>query len=237
MLDSASSGRNARQHQYRQSPPIIPPSPTLSNPDMILPFDEGERESSTPSPPFNLPSFSHLQAFYENKPLPSLPGTDNSHGASYGPPVRPQKKNFPRHTWLQDSRDASRRLSDIGEEDTGLSLRKGEGSGNLSLASQGSVPRLASSPVLYGRGEKETRDQKAWSSSSGSTISVVSMSEPPPQEVTQNNADGSGVLANEEVQGVTSIVKGKGPDDELSSAILESEAERILENAKKKLTV
>ncbi|KAF4165761.1 hypothetical protein CNMCM6936_007380 [Aspergillus lentulus] len=237
MLDSASSGRNARQHQYRQSPPIIPPSPTLSNPDMILPFDEGERESSTPSPPFNLPSFSHLQAFYENKPLPSLPGTDNSHGASYGPPVRPQKKNFPRHTWLQDSRDASRRLSDIGEEDTGLSLRKGEGSGNLSLASQGSVPRLASSPVLYGRGEKETRDQKAWSSSSGSTISVVSMSEPPLQEVTQNNADGSGALANEEVQGVTSIVKGKGPDDELSSAILESEAERILENAKKKLTL
>ncbi|PKX94325.1 uncharacterized protein P174DRAFT_460406 [Aspergillus novofumigatus IBT 16806] len=205
---------------------------------MILPFDEGERESSTPSPPFNLPSFSHLQAFYENKPLPSLPGNDSSHGAPYGPPVRPQKKNFPRHTRLQDSRDASRRLSDIGEEDTGSSLRTGEGSGNLSLASPGFAPRLASSPVLYGRGEKETRerDQKAWSSSSGSTISVGSMSEPPLQDATQNNADGSGALTNEEVQGVMSIAKQKGPDDELSSAILESEAERILENAKKKLT-
>ncbi|KAH1363883.1 hypothetical protein KXX63_005431 [Aspergillus fumigatus] len=237
MLDSASSGRNARQHQHRQSPPIIPPSPTLSNPDMILPFDEGERESSTPSPPFNLPSLSHLQAFYRDKTLPNLPGTDSPHSAPYGPSGRPPKKNFPRHTWLQDSRDASRRLSDIGEEDTGSSPRKGEGSGNLSLASHGSASRLASSPVLHERGEKETRDQKTWSSSSGSTISVVSVSEPPPQEVTPNHADGSGVSTNEEVQGVMSIVKEKGPDDELSSAILESEAERILENAKKKLTL
>ncbi|KAF7163668.1 hypothetical protein CNMCM5623_008474 [Aspergillus felis] len=235
MLDSASLGRNARQHRHQQSPPIIPPSPTLSNPDMILPFDEGERESSTPSPPFNLPSFSHLQAFYENKPLPSLPGTDNSHGASYGPSVRPQKKNFPRHTWLQDSRDASRRLSDIGEEDTGSSARKGVGSWNLGLESHGSAPRLASSPVLYGPGEKETRDQKAWSSSSGSTISAVSVSEPPLQEMTKNNADDPGALASEEVQGV--VATEKGPDDEFSSAILESEAERILENAKKKLTL
>ncbi|GIC92054.1 uncharacterized protein Aud_008511 [Aspergillus udagawae] len=236
MLDSASSGRNARQHRHQRSPPIIPPSPTLSNPDMILPFDEGERESSTPSPPFNLPSFSHLQAFYENKPLPSLPGTDNSHGAPYGPSVRPQK-NFPRHARLQESRDASRRLSDIGEEDTGAWPRKGEGSGNLSLASHGSAPRLASSPVLYGRGEKETRDQKTWSSSSGSTISAVSVSEPPLQEMTKNNADGSGALDSEEVPGVMSVAKQKGPDDEFSSAILESEAERILENAKKKLTL
>ncbi|KAF7159604.1 hypothetical protein CNMCM6106_006920 [Aspergillus hiratsukae] len=236
MLESASSGRNAQHHRHQQSPPIIPPSPTLSNPDMILPFDEGERESSTPSPPFNLPSLSHLQAFYENKPLPSLPGTDNSHGAPYGGPVRPQKKNFPRHTWLQDSRDACRRLSDIGEEDAGSPPHKGK-TGNLSLASHASVPRLASSPVLYGRGEKETRDSKAWSrsSSSGSTISAVS--EPSLQEGTKNNADGSGASTSEEAQGVTSVAKEKGPDDEFSSVILESEAERILENAKKKLTL
>lgn len=203
---------------------------------MILPFDEGERESSTPSPPFNLPSLSHLQAFYENKPLPSLPGTDNSHGAPNGPPVRPQKKNFPRHTWLQDSRDACRRLSDIGEEEAGSPPHKGK-TGNLSPALHGAVPRLASSPILYGRGEMEKRDSKTWSrsSSSGSTISAVS--ERSLQEGTKNNADGSGTSTSEEVQGVTSVAKEKGPDDEFSSAILESEAERILENAKKKLTV
>jgi hypothetical protein len=57
------------------------------------------------------------------------------------------------------------------------------------------------------------------------------------QEGTKNNADGSGTSTSEEVQGVTSVAKEKGPDDEFSSAILESEAERILENAKKKLTV
>ncbi|RHZ46374.1 uncharacterized protein CDV56_100694 [Aspergillus thermomutatus] len=235
MLDSASSGRNARHHQHQQPPPIIPPSPTLSNPDMILPFDVGERESSTPSPPFNLPSLSHLQAFYENKPLPSLPGTDSSHGAPYPPSIRPQKKNFPRHTWLQDSRDASRRLSDIGEEDAGSSPHKGGGSGNLGLASRGSAPKLASSPVLYEQGEKETRDHKAWSSSSGSTVGAVS--ELSLREVTKNDSDGSGALTSEEVQGVTSVAEEKGPDDEFSSAILESEAERILENAKKKLTL
>jgi cell division protein FtsL len=63
------------------------------------------------------------------------------------------------------------------------------------------------------------------------------MSEAPLQDATQSNADGSGASTNEEVQDVMSIVQEKGPDDELSSAILESEAERILENAKKKLTV
>lgn len=36
---------------------------------------------------------------------------------------------------------------------------------------------------------------------------------------------------------IASAVKGKGPGDEFSSAILSSEAERILDNAKKRLTV
>jgi hypothetical protein len=36
---------------------------------------------------------------------------------------------------------------------------------------------------------------------------------------------------------VASAAKGKGPGEEFSSAILSSEAERILENAKKRLTV
>jgi hypothetical protein len=49
--------------------------------------------------------------------------------------------------------------------------------------------------------------------------------------------------ASNEIKGIpdkntiASAVKGKGPGDEFSSAILSSEAERILDNAKKRLTV
>ncbi|EAW07791.1 uncharacterized protein ACLA_025080 [Aspergillus clavatus NRRL 1] len=234
MLDSTASGRNARQHP--QPAPIIPPSPTLSNPDMILPFDEGERESSTPSPPFNLPSLSHLQGFYERKPLPSLPGANNPAPGQLLPPSNwSQKKNFARHAWASDTRDVSRRLSDIGEEDASSSSppRKGGYSGSLTVTSRGPGPKLASSPVLYGRGEKEARENGAWSSSSGSTISGASESSL--REEASNRADPA---KDEIVQlGVESAVEQKGPDDALSSAILSSEAERILENAKKKLTL
>ncbi|KAF7594107.1 hypothetical protein BBP40_010105 [Aspergillus hancockii] len=244
MLHSSSSAEDGR-HQ-RQLPPAIPPSPTLSNPDMILPY-EVERESSTPSPPFNLPSLSHLQSFYNNRPFPS---DNNGNGAA---PVfhRPQKKPFPRHTWQHDALEASRRLSDIGEEDTssnssvvgfGPSLQVTH---NRRPAGSPASQRVAEDPEAKEAGER--------SSSSSSTISGAS--EPSSLEGSKTRQAGQGAsqvgrvvdqdqlieavrIMKESANGrVVSTTEEGGPGDELSSVILSGEAERILENAKKRLTL
>lgn len=93
---------------------------------------------------------------------------------------------------------------------------------------------------------------KAWSSSS-STVSAgsarVSSREVPSPSYGQSNSpnltDGANTPASEDelkavlpdTSAIASAAKGKGPGDEFSSAILSSEAERILENAKRRLTV
>lgn len=229
------------EHQQHGPPPPIPPSPTLTNPDMILPFDEGERESSTPSPPFKqLPSLSHLQAFYGG-----VRQMNESDGAP-GQPYSRVQKNFPRHTWLHEGQDmASRRLSDIGEEEV-PSPRLGP---PIGLPPSG----LANSTT---HGQTEEKEPGAWSSSS-STISGASDRN---GSKTQNgyaaSRDGGGVDLHGVNQALNAVPRGDdggsqsntqkkmapvaeegGPGDEFSSAILSSEAERILDNAKKRLTV
>lgn len=237
-------------------PPPIPPSPTLSNPDMILPFDGNERESSTPSPPFNLPSLSHLQSFYG--PRTSDFSGDYTRNGTYAPVYRPQKKGFPRHTWLQEGHEASRRLSDIGEEETpSPASYLGGFSKNTHLAARNGG--MASSPVPYRVAEDpENKDAGAWSSSSSSTISATSETS---SEETKGRAQDQGVVSqdvdnmkNDQLRqairaietgtngdpsrlSVVSTTEEGSPADELSSVILSSEAERILENAKKRLTV
>ncbi|KAL2872060.1 uncharacterized protein BJX67DRAFT_98069 [Aspergillus lucknowensis] len=232
---------------HQHPPPPIPPSPTLSNPDMILPFDENERENSTPSPPFNLPSLSNLQSFYETR-------TNYSNGYSLDPTRNSapgaQKKAYPRHTWMHERHDAaSRRLSDIGEEDNTSPFRNGGIMRNSQVISQ--RDSVSASPVSVR--EADDRETGTYSSSSGSTVSGTSetssfdgtkgradyaalqesrVSSRSDRRITPVPSDGGQSNAN-----TASTNDEAGPDEDLSSAILSSEAERILENAKKRLSL
>ncbi|OQE38036.1 hypothetical protein PENCOP_c009G02980 [Penicillium coprophilum] len=206
------------------------PSLTLSDPSMILPY-EGERESQTPSPP-QIAYLSHLNS------------RQSDHDASISASSR-QKKNFSRHAWTHDDVNVSRRLSDIGEE---LSpARMGFGDSD--------EQQLASSPLLHD--DDQNRDNAAWSSSN-STISAGSRRASASRDVPEAHngrdespvdpevaraqatavvatAGGSSVPASNAV--ASAAAEGKGPGEEFSSAILSSEAERILENAKKRLNL
>lgn len=203
------------------------PSLTLTDPDMILPY-EVERESQTPSPP---------QIAYFNSRNQSDPNASMSASSR-------QKKNFSRHAWTHEDVNVSRRLSDIGEE---LSPARLEGFGDSD------EQELASSPLLRGQDDPN----REWSSSN-STISAGSRRASASRDVSeaQNGRDespvhpevaraqatavigtagGSSVPASSAV--ASAAAEGKGPGEEFSSAILSSEAERILENAKKRLNV
>lgn len=224
MLDDSITGDDAhhQSHQnnnnnnYNNNAPIqIPPSPTLTNPDMILPVDENEREVSTPSPPFRLPSLSPLQALYWNQPQQhfanELSAEEDGGGGSGGDtnvgvavPLssgRPLRNGYSRHASSWAKPDFSRRLSDIGEEDS-------SSGGALSY-----TPSRGSQVV----------DGSGFSGRSSAVFSgpIVRASDErlQPADYTEFR-DGT-----------------PGPVEEFPSAILSSEAERILENAKKRLTV
>ncbi|KAL6239821.1 hypothetical protein BDW75DRAFT_197475, partial [Aspergillus navahoensis] len=235
---------------HRHHPPAIPPSPTLSNPDMILPFDDNERENSTPSPPFNLPSLSHLQSFYESR-TNHTNGHNNLDPARTSAP-RTQKQAFPRHTWMNEGHHdaASRRLSAIGEEDTTSPYRSAK---NAQGTTEERQSHVLDSPVsMRDMGDSEVAEVRAHSSSSSSTISGASETSswgetkarvdyvaarerrgsregcraaPAPSNGAQSSSNAP--AANEE----------GGPDEDMSAVILESEAERILEDAKRRLSL
>ncbi|KAL4865228.1 hypothetical protein BDV12DRAFT_188332 [Aspergillus spectabilis] len=251
-------------HQHH--PPPIPPSPTLSNPDMILPFDDNERENSTPSPPFNLPSLSHLQSFYENRTTYTNGHNNNNNNnnnnhnnnldptRNYAPRAAPgaQKKPFPRHTWMHEGHDAaSRRLSDIGEEDSTSPLRHGGAVGHAQGPARQTQSRILDSPLsLRGPEKSDSAETRAHSSSSSSTVSAASEG---------SSRDGTKGCAEVVLQGVrgsggyrhaapgpstaqsTNAPSANGEEagagEDPSTVILESEAERILENAKKRLSL
>lgn len=226
------------------------PSLTLTDPDMILPYDGSERESQTPSPPSQLVYLTNLNARYNSA---------NPHAGSGRP-----KKNFSRHRTHEDM-NASRRLSDIGEE---MSPARSEGfeDAEPSQAQQQQQQQqqrlgLRVSPLLKTQlaapGHQESANA-AWSSSSSSTVSAqsrctsgeASSPQTAPATTPSSNAVESGSKAGSgsgdgvkigtglpDSSIVASAAKGKGPGEEFSSAILSSEAERILENAKKRLTV
>ncbi|CBF87886.1 hypothetical protein AN1233.2 [Aspergillus nidulans FGSC A4] len=235
---------------HQHPPPAIPPSPTLSNPDMILPFDDTERENSTPSPPFNLPSLSHLQSFYESR-------TNHANGYNNLDPTRTSaprthKQAFPRHTWMNEGlHDASsRRLSAIGEEDTTSPYRSGRNSQGSAVERHS---RVLDSPVsMREKGDFEGAESRAHSSSSSSTISGAS--ETSSWDETKARAD---YVSAKEIRGsredrraapapsnsaqstsnAPAANEKDDPDEDLSAIILESEAERILENAKRRLSL
>ncbi|KKK20880.1 hypothetical protein AOCH_006913 [Aspergillus ochraceoroseus] len=221
------STEDSRHHQ--QLPPPIPPSPTLSNPDMILPFDENERENATPSPPFNLPSLSHLQYFYGSRTdYANEPTSDPTRSGMSGGAPRPQKKPFPRRAWMHEGHDAaSRRLSDIGEEDTTSPSRPGR----MTPTYGARTPSSSSSSTLSGASETSSGDRTK-GNQDGYAVSQDNpqLTESPAMELPANGGQSSSPNA------VTTKEEG-GPGEDLSSAILSSEAERILENAKKRLTL
>ncbi|KGO73982.1 hypothetical protein PITC_040020 [Penicillium italicum] len=199
---------------------------------MILPYED-ERASQTPSPP-QIAYLSHLNS------------RQSDPNGFMSAPSR-QKKNFSRHAWTHDDVNVSRRLSDIGEE---LSPARSEGFGDSDEQD------LASSPLLHGHNDKN-KDNAAWSSSN-STISAGSRRASASRDVSEAQdgrdespvhpevaraqatavvgaAGGSSVPASTAV--ASAAAEGKGPGEEFSSAILSSEAERILENAKKRLNL
>ncbi|KAF4767048.1 hypothetical protein HAV15_009454 [Penicillium sp. str.  len=115
---------------------------------------------------------------------------------------------------------------------------------------------LASSPLLHEH-DDQNRDNPTWSSSN-STISAGSRRASASRDVSEAHngrdespvhpevaraqatavvgaAGGSSVPASNAV--ASAAAEGKGPGEEFSSAILSSEAERILENAKKRLNL
>lgn len=232
------------ENQQSAPPLAVPPSPTLTNPDLILPCEDGERETSPPSPPFNLPSLSHLQASYGMRlPSESTGGPAQTYGRL--------QVNSPRHMFFHDPVDAaSRRLSDIGEEEVPSEAR----SGASITVTPGNV---LANRVARGQMESDTaKESGAWSSSSSTVSGVSERNGTKGQNGYVASRDGGGMNlhgvdkaldANSGDEGdeprsnmdnnMAPAVEGGGPGEDFSSAILSSEAERILDNAKKRLTV
>lgn len=120
----------------------LPPSPTLTNPDMILPY-ASERETSTPSPPFEpmqLPSppdfrslqdrghgqSLHPQSVNQNRARDVSDYTANgSEDIGMAVPFSDRQDNKrpspPRNLWALGGHQVGPPLSDIGEEDSSVS--------------------------------------------------------------------------------------------------------------------
>lgn len=207
------------QRPVPEPPAEAPPSPTLTNPDMILPF-EHERESSTPSPPFRFASSeTHVS---QNSDYNYHGDLDTATGGVGLAPSRP-----PRPRWTYEGHAPSRPLSDIGEEDI-----------------------QAASPALGGRFPRNAlampdKESDSGSTASSSTISAGSAHRAA-QESHQNGARPDSKRNSHASQSSIEAARAQTSDalvsndpqlEENSSAILSSEAERILENAKKRLTV
>lgn len=205
-----------------EGPYEVPPSPTLTNPDMILPF-EIERESSTPSPPFRLSASSDAPMLNGGRQVPQSAinyggDSDAQIGVALSMPGRP-----PRPRWTYEGHAPGRPLSDIGEEEF-----------------QSSPPRAA------GYRTEEHRDELE-SCSSGSSSTISAHGGQGNEQADQSNEEssndkrssfvGHGSVEEARASAGMALVSGATHPEERPSAILSSEAERILENAKKRLTV
>ncbi|KAJ5620553.1 hypothetical protein N7510_004537 [Penicillium lagena] len=199
------------------------PSLALTNPDMILPND-GERQSSTPSPP-SLAYLSSLNNYNYNA----------GHSMAAQPSAR-SKKSFSRPGWTHEELRDSRRLSDIGEE---LSPARLGGFADINGMSAEQQQGLERSPVI--REQWDQRHNSAASSSS-STVSAGSGRGSREQTSTPQNdtvSDRPEKPRSDDAAHLSTAApaEAKLSGDDGSSAILSSEAERILENAKKRLTL
>ncbi|OXV08214.1 hypothetical protein Egran_04024, partial [Elaphomyces granulatus] len=252
-----------KQQQSISTSSDAPPSPTLTNPEMILPLDDDERESSTPSPPFGLPPRSDMQVLHGDRSFPedsqtNFNGSNNmdtlnvSVGVAVSIPDRP-----PRGKWGYESYAHGRPLSDIGEEDSQLSPPSSGGSDQIAVKNGD----FASSPTRHGYRE----EYDSCTSRSSSTISARSgqgrlktttdsqngdeahfdpddaedrvIQEYLGERVETSNGNGVGSVRSESSTPSIEGDEGSFDEDDGSSTILSTEAERILENAKKRLTL
>ncbi|ODH50830.1 hypothetical protein GX48_02971 [Paracoccidioides brasiliensis] len=268
------------------------PSPTLTNPDMILPYD-GERECSTPSPPFRplkLPSPEH--SGYRCNSIQADNGMHASSGIGVAvsamanaPHNCPQRNPPPRNNWVFAGHRVRPPLSDIGEESPTRSRWGGDDDADTEVSDM----VLGGSPVLKSQwgssngelgndrkrdgncdpedcsAEDDDDDDGASCSASSSTISAPSeildkweefrtaggsrasvthskdatemWNKIHSHESGRASRDFAGMESGKDTDDIRAINEDDGvADDEISSTILSKEAERILENAKKKLT-
>ena len=207
------------------------PSLTLTDPDMILPYDGSERQSSTPSPPSQLVYLSNLNARYSADNAASRP-----------------KKNFSR-AWSHDDVNVTnpRRLSDIGEElspaySGGFEDEYEEAQTTHSPAdAAGKDNNWSSSNSTVSAGSARQREASPQTVRGASPVQQETPSQTRDQEK-ENEKPGMNLApeAKALVNGspiASAAATGKASGEDFSSAILSSEAERILENAKKRLTV
>ncbi|KLJ08633.1 hypothetical protein EMPG_15922 [Blastomyces silverae] len=173
---SNQQAQEQQQQNHRSSHPISPtvysnnnsntpasfPSPTLTNPDMILPYDI-ERESSTPSPPFRplqLPSPEHSgyrrTSVQDNGMRVSSAGIGVAISATNGAPHNYQQRNPPpRNNWMFAGHEVRPPLSDIGEEDSPTRSRWDGDDENMDVNDMS----LDSAPVLEPRWRNNDDDR------------------------------------------------------------------------------
>lgn len=239
------AGNNGTFHDQQ-----VPPSPTLTNPDMILPFDHDERESSTPSPPFNLPTLEQLQSLHRRQASGDSLVDGSQIGVAISSQDRPDTRPFPRPRWPFEGHEAtSRRLSAIGEEDSASPEQVKRRTSGLAQHATHAKRGLTGSPAFRRAADEQHRHmdgetvRSASSSSStvsangsgsgsGSASSHGGTRQSEDWESPNDNSTGEHLRNS-----IMSVSEKDGPKEDPSSAILSTEAERILENAKKRLSV
>lgn len=265
-----------------------PPSPTLTNPDMILPY-EPEPQSSTPSPPFRSlklpsPDRSALQGHSASRTA-NYARVAVSADVGVAVSLSDHMKNNsgpPQKSWVYAGHEVQPPLSDIGEEDSStqsLWSEKDDNDDNINnnnndydngnyMTNATPADRTRQWGVSGGDSEADCDATDTCSSSSSSTVGArsdvgeqryssnsrnnnnnqVSANSP---EVGREDSSGdvhgsvdpshhlntSEIERRERMMAIAEEDEEGGNDGEMSSAMLGKEAERILENAKMRLTV
>jgi hypothetical protein len=214
------------------------PSPTLTNPEMILPFSD-HRQSRTPSPPFQrAPSPPRMNAALNSHP-PEPP--------FFATPLR-KKTPPPRNLWQYSDHEPAEALSDIEEVESTPKSRRPR--------SRSRSPSPTSTPTLtFTEWQRNSQEPRRFSGDSGiggnddtghwegfdTVQDVGDVGDPALQAEyqdgpsdTEDDRTSTGSTEFDERSFRNSFTLG---EDELSSVALSKRAERILANAKKRLTV
>lgn len=232
------------------------PSPTLTNPDMILP-QQTERESSTPSPPFTTLPFDVVEqnGFRSSHERSQDHDSKDMRGAGIGFSLSLQ-------TRMDGGPVASHDTWGYADEQTTPRAQwAAEGEHNGDYHPRGPSDSLGSKAQWQNGTEREEEDCDADSCSvSNSTVSATTEIIEKLQELRRPNQDRESSVGREAVtredsgdqrqfsgdapepvsrMGMGAIAEEdeEGSDGEIPESLLSKEAERILENAKKRLTV
>jgi hypothetical protein len=198
---------------------LIESSPTLTNPDMILPYRE---HHSSPTPLVSSPPRQHLPNLY-----PSDPPAEVGIAKSFAMPLRIKPPAPTTITYPPQNYEHGAPLSVIGEEETTPKSRR--------TKSRSPSPGADSSPT-HGTLSAQRQARRLSGQSDSSLGSDVAKWEDF-ETLSTNSARLKADLA-----GVDDVADLDGVDSKRSSGIASAEddmkrAERILANAKKRLTV